>query len=219
MGESLAHRGPDDSGVWCDHNSEIALSHQRLSILDLSSAGHQPMISTSGRFVTVFNGEIYNHLEIRDELQKEEAQPDWLGHSDTETFLAAVEAWGLEDTLRQTVGMFALALWDRKERPLSYARPHGRETTLLRFAGGVFLFGSELKALRTHPAFKGEINRDVLALFLRHNYIPEPYSIYRGVKKLPPGFFLKLDGSSVNLPLSCLLRPPIGLYVILSSVD
>ena len=110
MGESLAHRGPDDAGVWCDDNSEIALSHQRLSILDLSSAGHQPMISASGRFVTVFNGEIYNHLEIRAELQKEEAQPDWLGHSDTETFLAAVEAWGLEETLRQTVGMFALAL-------------------------------------------------------------------------------------------------------------
>ena len=197
MGDSLAHRGPDDSGVWCDHNSEIALSHQRLSILDLSSAGHQPMISTSGRFVTVFNGEIYNHLEIRDELQKEEAQPDWLGHSDTETFLAAVEAWGLEDTLRHTVGMFALALWDRKERALYLTRDRmGEKPLYYGLQGGVFLFGSELKALRTHPAFKGEINRDVLALFLRHNYIPEPYSIYRGVKKLPPGFFLKLDGSS-----------------------
>lgn len=205
MADAITHRGPDDAGVWIDEAAGIALAHRRLSILDLSPAGHQPMASSSGRYVIAFNGEIYNHLDLRAELAKVGSDETprsqspggaarfWRGHSDTETLLAAFEAWGIEATLKKCVGMFALALWDRETRSLTLARDRlGEKPLYYGWQGEAFLFGSELKALRAHPAFRGEIDRDALALYLRHNYVPAPYSIYRGIAKLPPGSWLTL---------------------------
>ncbi|MFZ5761965.1 MAG: asparagine synthase (glutamine-hydrolyzing) [Thermodesulfobacteriota bacterium] len=187
MAAALAHRGPDDAGIWMDQEVGLALAHRRLAIIDLSPAGSQPMISASGRFVIVFNGEIYNHLELRQQV----GGHAWRGHSDTETLLAAVDAWGLEVALARCVGMFALALWDRRLRVLTLARDRlGEKPLYYGWQDGVFLFGSELKALRAHPAFRGEIDRAALALFLRYNYVPTPWSIYHGIRKLPPGAFL-----------------------------
>lgn len=194
MTDTLTHRGPDDGGSWIDETGTVALGHRRLSILDLSPAGHQPMVSASGRFVLVFNGEIYNHLEVRRELEREQPNVCWRGHSDTETLLAAVEAWGLDRALGRCAGMFALALWDRRERYLQLARDRAGEKPLYYGAQrGVLLFGSEIKALRAHPAFAGEVDRSVVALYLRHNYVPDPYSIYAGIWKLPPGTILEID--------------------------
>ena len=201
MAERIAHRGPDDSGVWVDEAAGIALAHRRLSILDLSPAGHQPMVSLSGRYVIVFNGEIYNHLAMRAELEQIPPGPplkkggnfEWRGHSDTETLLAGFEAWGIEATLKKTVGMFAIALWDREERVLTLARDRmGEKPLYYGFQNDTFVFGSELKALKAHPDFVGEIDRDVICLYLRHCYIPAPYSIYKGIKKLMPGTYLQL---------------------------
>ncbi len=189
MAEAMHHRGPDDSGVWVDEGARIALAHRRLAILDLSPAGHQPMASTDGRHVIVFNGEIYNHQALRALLAGE----NWRGHSDTETLLAAITAWGVETTLRLCVGMFAFALWDRQERSLTLARDRlGEKPLYYGTMAGHFLFASELKALRTWPGFSGEIDRDALALFMRRNYVPAPWSIYRGIRKLPPGMFLRV---------------------------
>ena len=198
MGEAIHHRGPDDTGWWCDHQAQVALVHQRLSILDLSSAGHQPMVSASSRFVIVFNGEIYNHLELRLELDSLASgkRATWRGHSDTETLLAGIDAWGLEATLRRTVGMFALALWDKNERSLYLARDRmGEKPLYYGWQQGVFLFGSELKALKAHPAFQAGIDRAAIALQMRHNYIPAPYSIYSGINKLQPGCCVKVISS------------------------
>ena len=193
MGDTLVHRGPDDAGLWLDDEAQVALIHRRLSILDLSLAGHQPMASTSGRFMIAFNGEIYNHLDLRSDLEKAGIAGAWRGHSDTETLLAGIECWGVVTTLQKVVGMFAFALWDREERKLILARDRmGEKPLYYGWQGGVFLFGSELKALRAHPAFKGEINRDAITLFLRHNYIPTPYTIYRELYKLRPGCFLEI---------------------------
>ena len=195
MGEAIRHRGPDDSGVWHDDQAEVALVHRRLSILDLSPAGHQPMVSASGRFVIVFNGEIYNHLALRQELGQRASGNSlaWRGHSDTETLLAGIDVWGLEKTLKRTVGMFALALWDRNEHALYLARDRmGEKPLYYGWQQGVFLFGSELKALKAHPAFEGEIDRGAIALQMRHNYIPAPYSIYQDIYKLSPGHCLKI---------------------------
>jgi asparagine synthase (glutamine-hydrolysing) len=192
MAQRIAHRGPDDSGVWIDAEAGIAFAFRRLSILDLSPAGHQPMVSASGRFVIVFNGEIYNYLQLRSELEGE-GSVAWRGHSDTETLLAGFEAWGVEATLKKTVGMFAIALWDRAERTLYLARDRmGEKPLYYGWQRDTFLFGSELKALRAHPAFRGEIDRDAITLLLRHNCIPAPYSIYQGIRKLLPGTYLKL---------------------------
>ena len=189
MGKAIAHRGPDDSGVWIDANAGIGLSHRRLSVLDLSPAGHQPMVSASGRYVIAFNGEIYNHLDLRRQL----GDRGWRGHSDTETLLAGFELWGIEQTLQRAVGMFAIALWDRVDRSLILARDRmGEKPLYYGWQGDTFLFGSELKALKVHPAFQGEIDRAALALMLRHNYIPAPYSIYKGICKLPSGTYLIL---------------------------
>ena len=211
MAATLHHRGPDDGGVWVDEAAGIALGHRRLSILDLSPAGHQPMASASGRFVIAFNGEIYNHLSLREEL--EALTPSltlplagggnelngggknvgWRGHSDTETLLAGFETWGIEATLQKTVGMFAIALWDREERVLTLARDRiGEKPLYYGFQNDTFVFGSELKALKAHPDFLGEIDRDVICLYLRHCTIPAPYSIYKGIKKLLPGSYLQL---------------------------
>ena len=193
MADRLAHRGPDDSGVWTDAESGIALAHRRLSIVDLSAAGHQPMLSASGRWVLAYNGEVYNHLVLRRQLEASGEAPPWRGHSDTETLLAGFEAWGVDETLKRSVGMFALALWDRHERALWLARDRiGEKPLYYGWQGNTFLFGSELKALRAHPAFNAAVDRGALALLLRHNYVPGPHSIYAGIHKLPPGTWLKL---------------------------
>lgn len=193
MAGAIASRGPDDAGFW-HVDSEIGLAHRRLSILDLSPAGHQPMSSVSGRYVTSFNGEIYNHLELRTQLKN----TNWRGHSDTETLLSALEEWGIEVALRKFIGMFAFAVWDRETRQLALARDRIGEKPLYygwqgSGEGNVFLFGSELKAIKAHPAFSAEINRDALCLLMRHNYIPAPHSIYRGIYKLQPGSILSVS--------------------------
>ncbi len=203
MAETLAHRGPDDAGSWLDPAAGIALAQRRLAIIDLSPTGHQPMVSPSGRYVLVFNGEIYNHLEIRRKLEASwEQDLAWRGTSDTETLVVAIERWGLQATLKMAVGMFALGLWDRQERVLSLARDRlGEKPLYYGWQGEAFLFGSELKALREHPAFRGEINRDVLPVYLRFGYIPAPWSIWCGIFKLIPGTILYIQAGSVgNLP-------------------
>ena len=193
MATRIAHRGPDDHGVWVDEAAGIALAHRRLSIVDLSAAGHQPMLSASGRYVLAYNGEVYNHLDLRRDLDAAGTAPPWRGHSDTETLLACIEAWGVEATLKRSVGMFAFALWDRQARTLVLARDRAGEKPLYYgWQGDVLLFGSELKALRAHPAFNAAVDRGALALLLRHNYIPAPCSIHQGIAKLPPGTWLTL---------------------------
>jgi asparagine synthase (glutamine-hydrolysing) len=196
MAASLAHRGPDDEGVWLDREAGVGLGHRRLSIVDLSAAGHQPMSSHSGRLVISFNGEIYNHQELRSELAQQGYAPEWRGHSDTETLLAGFDRWGIVPTLRRASGMFALALWDRQERVLTLARDRLGEKPLYfgRAAGGTgpFLFASELKALKCYPGFEPEIDRRALALMLRYLAVPAPFSIYRGVSKLEAGAVLTL---------------------------
>jgi asparagine synthase (glutamine-hydrolysing) len=193
MADRIRHRGPDGEGVWVDSEAGFAVAHRRLSILDLSAAGHQPMLSTSGRFVLAYNGEVYNHLALREQLQVEKAAPEWRGHSDTETLLASFEAWGIERTLRASVGMFAIALWDRSERALYLARDRiGEKPLYFGWQGDTFLFGSELKALRAHPAFSAAVDRNALTLLLRQGCVPGPYSIYAGIGKLQPGTWLKL---------------------------
>lgn len=206
----LHHRGPDDQGTWFDVDADVGLAHARLSILDLSPAGHQPMVSASGRYVIAFNGEIYNHLDLRGKVQGardlfpssssigEGINAEWRGHSDTETLLAGIEAWGLEATLKKSIGMFAIALWDRQTQTLTLARDRlGEKPLYFGWQGGgnerVFLFGSELKALKAHPAFSADIDRGALCLLLRHNYIPAPYSIYQGIAKLKPGCLLSVS--------------------------
>lgn len=196
MTQTLHHRGPDDQGVWLDKKADIALGHARLSILDLTSAGHQPMISASERFVIAFNGEIYNHLHLRKEIEQLKFY-SWKGHSDTETLLAGFELWGFEATLKKAVGMFAIALWDAKDRSLYLARDRmGEKPLYYGFQNNVFMFASELKALKAHPAFESNINRDAISLQMRHSYIPEPHSIYEGINKLIPGHFLKLSADT-----------------------
>lgn len=198
MANTLHHRGPDDAGIWVDAEAGVALGHRRLSIIDLSPTGHQPMISTSGRYVTVFNGEIYNYTEIRKELE-ELSSRQWCGHSDTEVMLAAFEKWGVEDTVKRFIGMFAFALWDRQERLLHLVRDRlGEKPLYYGSMGDVFLFGSELKALRTHSSWRGEIDRNALALYMRYNYIPAPYSIYKGINKLLPGTILTLNTKNLR---------------------
>jgi asparagine synthase (glutamine-hydrolysing) len=194
MSAVLSHRGPDDSGHWLDAAAGIALGHRRLSILDLSAAGHQPMVSASGRFVMIFNGEIYDHLQLRREIEQAAAAPPWRGHSDTEILLAGFEAWGIEATLRKAAGMFAFALWDRQQRTLSLARDRvGEKPLYYGWQGGILLFGSELKALRAHPAFRADIDRCVLAGYFRRGYVSAPHSIYRGIFKLLPGYYLQFS--------------------------
>lgn len=206
MSAAIAHRGPDDSGVWVDPSVGLALGHRRLSVLDLSSAGHQPMSSHGGRYVIVFNGEIYNHVALRRKLEDQGVMPRWRGHSDTETLLSCFEAWGIGETLQAAAGMFALTVWDRANRVLSLARDRlGEKPLYWGWQGGVLLFGSELKALEVHPACRAEIDRDALALLLRHSYVPAPYSIYLGIHKLPAGHLLNIPlgrGVPASMPAS-----------------
>lgn len=191
MANTLRHRGPDDGGTWVDEEAGITMGHRRLSIIDLSPEGHQPMHSECGRYVVVFNGEIYNFLELRRKL--ETLGHGFRGHSDTEVLLASVKQWGLRQAVERFVGMFAFTLWDRKEHVLYFVRDRlGIKPLYYGWMGKTFLFGSELKALRVHPDFKRKINRNALALYMRFCYIPAPYSIYEGIYKLPPGTILTL---------------------------
>jgi asparagine synthase (glutamine-hydrolysing) len=194
----LQPRGPDDVGYWLDLERRISLGHRRLSIVDLSAAGHQPMPSASSRYVIVYNGEVYNHNLLREELERSGRAPAWRGHSDTETVLAGFDAWGIEATVKRAIGMFAFAVWDRETRTLTLGRDRIGEKPLYygwqgRGEDAVFVFGSELKALRAHPAFTSTIDRGALSMQLRHNYVPTPYSIYEGVSKVPPGALLMVS--------------------------
>lgn len=190
MSSQLSHRGPDAVGFWADNVSGIALGHRRLAILDLSVTGHQPMKSPSSRYIMAYNGEIYNHMQLRRELPKD---IQWRGGSDTETLLAGIECWGLEETLKRSVGMFAVALWDKSERVLSLARDRiGEKPLYYGWQDSVFLFGSELKSLRKHTSFKHELNPDALPLYLRYKYVPTPHSIFKGIQKLTPGTIVQV---------------------------
>ena len=206
MSAAIKHRGPDDAGTWTDQSVGVGLAHQRLAILDLSSAGQQPMRSHSGRYVIVFNGEIYNHLHIRKILQKEYGFNNWRGHSDTETLLAAIEFFGFEKAVEQTIGMFAIAMWDKYKRRLCLARDRmGEKPLYYGWHGQTFLFGSELKALREHPSFNGEINKTALIQLFRNGYISQSSSIYKKLFKVPPGSIVRLDegqSQSQSLPIS-----------------
>jgi asparagine synthase (glutamine-hydrolysing) len=198
MAASIAHRGPDATGFWHDADAQIVLGHRRLSILDLSEAGSQPMTSPSGRFVIAFNGEIYNHLRLRAELEQSQSRCAWRGHSDTETLLACFDKWGIEATLKRAQGMFAFALWDRKDQVLTLARDRVGEKPLYygwvgEGTNATILFGSELKALRRHPRFAANVDRNSLSLFLRHSYIPAPHTVYRDVFKLAPGTYAQVS--------------------------
>ncbi|MBU9487645.1 asparagine synthase (glutamine-hydrolyzing) [Burkholderia multivorans] len=194
MTASLAHRGPDAQGLWVDPAAGIALGHRRLAIVDLSVHGRQPMASACGRYVMVFNGEIYNHRELRAQLERVGRAPAWRSHSDTEVLLAAFAAWGVDATLRRATGMFALALWNRESRVLTLARDRiGEKPLYYGRIGDALVFASELKALRAYPGFDGEIDRDALCLYLRHSAVPAPHTIYRGIRKLPPGSWIQFE--------------------------
>lgn len=195
MTDQIVHRGPDDFGVWVDAQAGVGLGSRRLAVVDLSPAGHQPMLSPCGRYVIAFNGEIYNFARLREELEPRGHK--FRGHSDTEVILAAIVEWGLEPAIKKSVGMFAIALWDRQERTLHLVRDRlGIKPLYYSRAGSSFLFGSELKALRAHPDFVSTVNRDAVALYMRYNYVPQPYSVYDQAFKLPPGCILSVPAQA-----------------------
>ncbi|CAA6808877.1 MAG: Asparagine synthetase [glutamine-hydrolyzing] (EC [uncultured Thiotrichaceae bacterium] len=194
MADAIQNRGPDDAGYWVDEKIGLALGHRRLSIQDLSAAGHQPMASASDRFMMVYNGEVYNFNDIKDELEDSDLAPTWRGHSDTEILLAGFEAWGVVETIKRMVGMFALALYDRLDNKMYLVRDRmGEKPLYFGWQGDSFLFGSELKALKQHARWQGEINRDALSSYLRFSYVPAPYSIYQDIYKLKPGCYIEID--------------------------
>ena len=196
MAKAINHRGPDNMGIWSDEKTAIGLAHARLSILDLSAAGNQPMHSASNNYVLVFNGEIYNHKKLRLELESI-SRMDWSGHSDTETLLAAIEEWGLEETLVKSKGMFALALWDKNSKNLYLACDRiGEKPLYYGWVNKQFVFASELKSIKKFPRFNNQIDRSSLALFLRFNSIPAPHSIYKDIYKLEPGQIIKFYADS-----------------------
>jgi len=198
MAQAINHRGPDSNGLWIDQEG-IGLAHTRLSILDLSTAGHQPMHSVSGNYVLIFNGEIYNHKYLRSELESI-SNRNWLGHSDTETLLASIEEWGIEDTLAKVKGMFAIALWDKKSKNLFLSCDRiGEKPLYYGWVNEQFVFASELKSIKEFPTFNNEIDRNSLAMFLRFNSIPAPYSIYENIYKLEPGQIVKIDSKSKQI--------------------
>ena len=191
MADTLHRRGPDDRGAWADPGAGVALASRRLAIVDLSPLGHQPMVSACGRFTVAYNGEVYNHRALRADL--EGAGYEFRSHSDTEVLLAAVCVWGLDGALARCNGMFAFALWDREARSLHLVRDRlGEKPLYYGRVGRRVVFGSELKALRAHPGFAPDVDRDALAVYLRLSYVPSPHTIYRGVHKLPPGTVLTL---------------------------
>ena len=194
MGLSLNKRGPDDSGIWFDSSKGIGLSHRRLSILDLTISGHQPMLSIDKRFIIIFNGEIYNHNEIRNTINVEYSYKNWRSTSDTETILVALEYYGVDKTISMLIGMFAIAIWDNVNDQLIICRDRvGEKPLYYGWQNNSFLFASELKAFQKHPDFNKIIDKNALALFFKYNYVPYPFSIYEGIKKLQPGTILKLD--------------------------
>jgi asparagine synthase (glutamine-hydrolysing) len=198
MSDAIRHRGPDGAGAWVDADAGVALGHRRLAILDLSAEGHQPMASVDGRYVIAFNGEIYNFAALREQEDRATAAPPrWRGHSDTEILLALIARVGVEQALTRCNGMFAIAIWDRAERELWLARDRAGEKPLYYgWCGSQFLFGSELKALRAHPAWHASLDHRALALFLRHGYVPAPYSAYQGIAKLAPASFLRVPAGA-----------------------
>ncbi len=197
MSDAVKNRGPDDSGLWVDEINGLAFGHRRLSIIDISEQGHQPMVSSSGNYVIAYNGEIYNFQKIKKDLEKEKPVK-WRGRSDTEVLLEAIERYGVLEAVKLLNGMFAFALWSRKEKSVTFIRDRlGKKPLYYGYNNGVFLFGSELKSFFAYPGFKGEIDRGSLALFLRHNYIPAPHSIYKGIRKLKPAHIL-----TIALPLT-----------------
>lgn len=204
MRDSMRHRGPDDSGEWVDESSGIALGFRRLAIVDLSPTGHQPMLSADERYVMIFNGEVYNYAELRSELEL--AGCGFRGKSDTEVMLAGILHWGIANAVTRFNGMFAIALWDRRERRLHLIRDRvGVKPLYYGWSGKTLLFGSELKSLTAHPDFKPEIDRQSLTLYLRYGYVPAPHSIYQGVKKMMPGTiftFTEGDGQAVGNRIS-----------------
>lgn len=198
MAANIITRGPDSSGSWCMGKDSVGMSHRRLSILDLSSAGHQPMSSQSLRYTIAFNGEIYNHLDLREKLAKELGPMTWKGSSDTETLLACIDNWGVYETLGNLVGMFAFSLWDDVSKTLTLARDRLGEKPLYygwESSGSdrVFLFGSDLKAFKAYPDFNPVVDRNALCLFLRHKCIPAPHCIYEDFNKLDPGCYLSIS--------------------------
>ena len=215
MTNTLIHRGPDDFGYWHHLESGVSLGHRRLSVVDLSSHGHQPMISNNGRFVIIFNGEIYNHLSLRREIIKHGEKVVWRGHSDTETLLACIEIWGIEKTIKRCVGMFAIAIFDIKENTLSLLRDRmGEKPLYYGFHNGNILFASELKAITKHPDFIPNIDRDALSLQFSYSYIPTPYSIYKDINKLKPGTILKVDLKKSNIQKEVFSEPKPYLSLI-----
>ena len=208
MTTALAHRGPDSAGLWQDPDIALLLGHQRLAILDLTPGGQQPMASSSERYMIAYNGEIYNYATIQREL--EQTGIKFQGRSDTEVILAAIEQWGLNLTLQKINGMFAITLWDRKERKLHFVRDRlGKKPLYIGWAGSTLVFGSELKALREHPDFEPRVNRDVTALYMRYGFIPAPHCIYENVWSLPAGFRLMIDTEALHGPvdLSTMIEP------------
>lgn len=195
MGDAIAFRGPDGSGVWLDEKAGIGLGHNRLAIVDLSNAGAQPMHSESGRYVLVFNGEIYNHLHIRAQLKKH----NWKGGSDTETLLAAIESWGLKKALNAATGMFAIALWDRQDRVINFARDRiGEKPLYYGIQNNSLIFASDLGSIRKSPGFNSVIDKEALALYFQYNAVPDPYCIYKGFRKLMAGSFISIDYENIK---------------------
>ena len=201
MTGAVAHRGPDDHGIWIDEEAGIGLGHRRLAVVDLTPTGHQPMQSADGRFVLIFNGEIYNHRDLRRQFEQDHGSRDWRGTSDTETFLEGIATWGLEETLRRSVGMYAFALWDRRNRLLYLVRDRfGEKPIYCGWVGGSIAFGSELKALREAPGFDNAISRRALSTYTQRSYIPAPQSIYQRIFKVPPAGILTLSRDAVKAP-------------------
>jgi len=195
MASSLFYRGPDDSGAYYDGSSGLGLAFRRLSILDLSPQGHQPMASSSGRYKIVFNGEVYNFQEIRRQLPLH----TWRGGSDTEVMLEAFEQWGIEPAVKKFVGMFAFAVWDRAESTLHLVRDRlGIKPLYYGHVGSDLVFASELKAIRQYPGFAADVDRNALALFMRHNYVPTPHCIYKGLHKVKPGCLLSFTSAGAT---------------------
>ena len=222
MGDTLAHRGPDDSGTFYEESSGLGFAFRRLSIIDLSMEGHQPMASPSGRYIIVFNGEVYNFNEIRAEL----GAVQWRGHSDTEVLLGAIECWGLEASVKRFVGMFAFALWDCHRKRLYLVRDRiGIKPLFYGYVDGNFVFASELKAIRAFPGFAAAIDRNNLALFMRFSCIPAPHSVYEGIFKLQPGHILELTALGAKPLISAywsavdVARDGLGLQVRTQSGD
>lgn len=204
MVNAIDHRGPDDKGIWVNDQNTLALAHARLAIIDLSQAGHQPMLSHCKKFTIVFNGEIYNHNDLRNDILSENPTHNWRGHSDTETLLTGFSYWGVEETLRKAIGMFGFALLDQEKQTLILGRDRlGEKPVYYGWNNENFFFGSELKSFCVHPDFEKNVDRNSLCLFLRHNYIPAPYSIFKDIYKLNPGHILRLDLTTKKQDVKC----------------